>query len=136
MIAVWVGLLAACTSLYISHQLGWTIAECLFAIGVANFSTVVALLVTIQFEHEVIMKFRVRFLSSAFVSWGLFLLFAFGPFFGLVDKMRRPHDCAMLLFPLMLSAGFGVLAYGKIQDRLVAFKQKRSVLKSKSHENH
>lgn len=137
MIAAYVAIGGSIWAAVVAHnRLGWSFFEVFSAIAAANFSTIVGLLATIQFEHEVIQKYRIRLLNSAVVSWSIFIFLSFVPFFLVIDKMRHFDTCRTLLLPIVLSAGFGVVAYGKIQDRLVAFKQKKSVLKSRTHENH
>jgi hypothetical protein len=124
----WVnGFLGAASAWLVGTRvLGLEDVEALRCVGASNAAGMAALLVTMQAERTVWV--RRRLLTRGLYTWVLFLSTYFGMLLALAPALRSGRTFLILIFPVILSTGFTILAFGPIQDRIVARQQRRRVL--------
>jgi hypothetical protein len=100
------------------------LADILIAVLAANFAVIIALLCTLKAEKiQWITKYV---LNRSLKTWSflsaIFLLIVTTA----SPPLRNLSTLAGMLFPLILSAGFGIIIFGPIQDGFVRRQQRRN----------
>ena len=67
-----------------------------------------------------------RWIHGGMLTWFLFLMIYWGCQLAFAPALREPAAFFILLVPCALSCGFGIIAFGPIQDRLVASERRRN----------
>jgi hypothetical protein len=107
----------------------------LMAVVAANLGAVLGLLLTLQAEK--VSWIRTKLLNRSLKTWSFMILIFLGVLLSIAPVMRDPHVLAYLIFPLVLSTGFGILIFGPIQDQIVRRQQRKelSQVKKKKSES-
>lgn len=98
-----------------SQVLGMTLPQAALCVLASNVGGFLALLVIMWGS----------WVRGTFPTWALFLGTYFGTLFLLAEPYRSVRAFVWLALPLMLSAGFCIIAYGPVQDWFVARSQRR-----------
>lgn len=118
------GSLGIALSLFLGMKyFGFQPAEILYFVVVANFTVVITLLATLQIQ---------RFTKKALRTWTFLVIIFLGLLLAFVPQLRSAKPLTYLLLPLILSSGFGILAFGPLQDIVVRRSQRKSRLKAKN----
>ena len=99
------------------EEIAWALA----AVILAGF---LALLLTLQAES--VPWIRRRVLNRSLVTWTFFLSVYYGVQLALAPMLREPRVLAWMSIPLVLSNGFSILAFGPLQDWVVARRQRQA----------
>lgn len=98
-------------------NLGLSFEEILIAIGASNLGGILALAAT-QFGARVSWVKRVL-LRGGLGTWLVFLTVYFGTELTISEPLRDLRTWAVLVIPLIFSAGLSILFFGPIQDAIV-----------------
>jgi hypothetical protein len=97
------------------------IARCLVA---TNLAGLLALLVTLKGERT--SWVRRHLMTRQRWTWAVFLVVYFGTLIGVGAPLREGRVFLWLVLPLVLNAGFAIVAFGPLQDRIVAQRQRQA----------
>jgi hypothetical protein len=115
-------LLSLAAGLEILH-LDWpTILLCVFT---SNLSLFVALLGSLQIEK--LAWFKKIPLHGAIKTWTVLTLLYVGLAVSLSAPLQNSKNFLVLVLPLILSAGVGILLFGPVQDQLVRRQQRKEL---------
>src|SRR4051812_23840802 len=110
------GLVGTALTVGIATQvLGLSLPMAALCIAASNIAGFVGLLVIM----------RGHWVRGTFPTWALFLFTYFGILLSVAEPLRHGHNFAWLIMPVILSCGYAILAYGPVQDRLVARTQRK-----------
>jgi hypothetical protein len=113
-LVVWIG----------THFLGFSLWDCIVCIIGTNVAAFFAMILILQLEWVPAIKRNV--LTRSRRTWPVFLMLYYGILLALAPAVRGWRPLAILFLPLALSNGFGILAFGPVQDWLVARNQRRT----------
>ncbi len=97
-------------------DIGWSILS-------ANISVLIALLGYLQLDR--LPPSLKKWIRGGWKAWTLVVLFYMSIFLNLVPSMRDWQLLYSMLFPLVLSTGFAMIAFGPIRDRIVWHYQRK-----------
>lgn len=98
--------------------------EVLFFVLISNIAGLIALLSTLRAEQNSWLKKHL--LNHFLKTWSFLAILYFGILLTFCPPLRDPKTLLCLALPLILSYGFGILAFGPIQDAIVRRGQKKT----------
>ncbi len=107
-----------------TQALGFTPIEALLCIVGSNVGGFVALILILQLEWRPWIKRHI--LNRSRRTWPVFLFFYYGITFSIAPHAWGLRNIAWLWLPMALSNGFCILAFGPVQDWLVARNQRKT----------
>lgn len=124
MVAGCVAFLGVILSWYLgTTQLGLSTFTILLGILVSNGAGMTALLSTLKLERTAWV--RTNILRGPIQTWTYFLTVYFGLLIGLFPPLQESQGFALLVLPLIFTTGFTILAFGPLQDGIIAREQRR-----------
>lgn len=124
MTAAAVGLIGVALSLGIGVSiLGLDPVDCARSVAASFGVGLVSLLATLWAERVPFIKRF--FLHRSLLTWALLSTLYFGGLLALAPALRDGRAFAWLVVPMLMCTGWTILAFGPIQDRLVARAQRR-----------
>ena len=119
------GLVGLALSLLIGMGvLEFPFGEVIFIVLISNIAGLVSLLVTLRAEKSPWLK--ETWLNHFLKTWLFLAIQYFGILLGFCSSLRSPGSMLLLVFPLILSTGFGIIIFGPIQDIIVKRSQKKA----------
>ncbi len=98
--------------------------DVVLSIGASWVSGMIALLLVLKGERTPWIKRHV--LTRSLRTWPIFLLLYYGGIWLLAPPLRSMDRLIWMAVPLALCNGFVILAFGPLQDRIIAQVQRRS----------
>ena len=99
-----------------------SISDLLLAAVISNLGAFLSLIATLMAEKSVFFK---RYLNRSLKTWTLLISLYLGILLSFVPILRDFRTLAFLVLPLVLSAGFAIIAFGPVQDQIVRREQRR-----------
>ncbi len=122
--AIGTGIFGLLSAIAVGTQiLGWDVETCLRAVAAANIAGFLGLLITLRAERSA--TFKKRVLNSGIKTWILLSSVYSGIILALVPHTREIGAFLWMFLPLLLSTGFGIIAFGPVQDRIVQGLQRK-----------
>jgi hypothetical protein len=112
-------------SLWIGTQaLDFSAKDIIYFVVISNFASVISLILTLAAEKNPWLK--KTFLNHTLKTWAMLATLYYSILLFFCPLLRSTHALLYLSLPLILSTGFGILAFGPIQDQIVRKGQKKT----------